>query len=109
MKNIMRRLKRVKLKRCNILTCEDCIHYDICIFHLKGDENKKCEHFISTIKIAPKSEVAKEIIEMVKCDAEKYANNIMLKKGIRNMLGVMFDDFIIKLKKKYEVKDDERM
>ena len=26
-------------------TCKDCIHYDICIFHLKGDENKKCIRF----------------------------------------------------------------
>lgn len=26
-------------------TCEDCVHYDICIFHLKGNENKDCVHF----------------------------------------------------------------
>ena len=24
---------------------EDCTHYDICIFHIKGDENEKCVHF----------------------------------------------------------------
>lgn len=29
------------------LTCEDCIHYGICIFHLKGNENKDCLHFKS--------------------------------------------------------------
>ncbi len=27
------------------VTCEDCIHYAICIFHHHGDENKKCVHF----------------------------------------------------------------
>ena len=27
------------------MTCRDCIHYDICVFHIKGDENKKCCHF----------------------------------------------------------------
>ena len=27
------------------VTCEDCIHYAICTFHIKGDENKKCVHF----------------------------------------------------------------
>ena len=26
-------------------TCKDCIHYDICIFHHEGNENKKCVHF----------------------------------------------------------------
>ncbi len=27
------------------VTCEDCIHYDICIFHHTGNENEKCVHF----------------------------------------------------------------
>jgi hypothetical protein len=27
------------------VTCADCIHYDICIFHYKGNENEKCMHF----------------------------------------------------------------
>ena len=27
------------------VTCEDCIHYAICIFHHHGDENKRCVHF----------------------------------------------------------------
>ena len=26
-------------------TCKDCLHYGICVFHLKGDENQKCIHF----------------------------------------------------------------
>jgi hypothetical protein len=24
------------------MTCEDCIHYEVCIFHLKNDEYLKC-------------------------------------------------------------------
>lgn len=27
------------------MTCEDCIHYGICIFHLTGHEWRKCFHF----------------------------------------------------------------
>ncbi len=27
------------------VACKDCIHYDICIFHPAGNENKKCVHF----------------------------------------------------------------
>ena len=27
------------------VTCADCIHYDICIFHHTGNENEKCVHF----------------------------------------------------------------
>ena len=27
------------------VTCADCIHYDICIFHPTGNENEKCVHF----------------------------------------------------------------
>lgn len=28
-------------------TCKDCIHYDICIFHLTGKENEKCAQFLN--------------------------------------------------------------
>jgi sarcosine oxidase delta subunit len=34
------------------LACEDCIHYDICIFHHYGDENKKCPHFKNKADVA---------------------------------------------------------
>jgi hypothetical protein len=27
------------------VTCDDCIHYDICTFHITGNDNKKCIHF----------------------------------------------------------------
>ena len=40
-------------------TCKDCIHYDICIFHLNGDEANKCRHFVNTADVVPKSEVEK--------------------------------------------------
>lgn len=26
-------------------TCNDCIHYDICIFHITENENERCPHF----------------------------------------------------------------
>lgn len=27
------------------MTCKDCIHYDICVFHVKGNEKENCPHF----------------------------------------------------------------
>lgn len=27
------------------MSCKDCIHYGVCIFHLTNDEYKKCFHF----------------------------------------------------------------
>lgn len=33
-------------------TCKDCTHYDICTFHITGDENKKCTHFKNTADVA---------------------------------------------------------
>lgn len=27
------------------MTCKDCIHYAICIFHYEGNENEKCCNF----------------------------------------------------------------
>ena len=26
-------------------TCKDCVHYDICTFHITENENEKCMHF----------------------------------------------------------------
>lgn len=47
------------------MSCEDCIHYDICIFHIKGDENKKCKHF----------KIEANVTEVVRCkDCKKYSN-----------------------------------
>ena len=35
-------------------TCKDCLHYGICVFHLTGDENQKCPHYIADV--VPKSQ-----------------------------------------------------
>ena len=32
-------------------SCKDCLHYEICIFHLKGNENEKCIHFKPTADV----------------------------------------------------------
>ena len=26
-------------------TCKDCVHYDVCTFHITENENEKCMHF----------------------------------------------------------------
>ena len=52
------------------MACKDCIHYDICVFHLKGNENEKCSHFKSTVDI--KTEVAREIFEEIEYLIRQY-------------------------------------
>ena len=54
------------------MTCKDCIHYDICVFHLKGNENEKCSHFKSTVDI--KTEVAREIFEKIEEQIARYSH-----------------------------------
>lgn len=45
------------------MTCKDCIHYDICVFHLKGNENEKCLHFKNNA----------DLVEVVRCkDCEHW-------------------------------------
>lgn len=34
-------------------TCKECLHYDICIFHIKDNENEKCPHFKIAADVAP--------------------------------------------------------
>lgn len=34
-------------------TCKDCIHYDICIFHHKGNENEQCLNFKNKADVVP--------------------------------------------------------
>lgn len=38
-------------------TCKNCLHYDICIFHVTANENEKCIHYTPTADVVPKSEV----------------------------------------------------
>ncbi len=48
------------------MSCEDCINYDICIFHIKGDENKKCKHF----------KIEANVTEVVRCkDCKHYGTS----------------------------------
>ncbi len=45
------------------MTCKDCLHYDICVFHLKGNENEKCLHFKNKA----------DLVEVVRCkDCEHW-------------------------------------
>ena len=44
-------------------TCKDCIHYDICVFSLTGNENEKCMHFKNKAELG----------EVVRCkDCKKF-------------------------------------
>ena len=38
-------------------TCKDCMHYGICTFHVKGNEDERCKHFIN----------AADVVEVVRC------------------------------------------
>lgn len=48
------------------VTCEDCVHYDICIFHPKGNENKECVRFKNKA----------DVVEVVRCKDCKWFNEI---------------------------------
>lgn len=48
-------------------TCENCIHYGVCTFHVKGDENNGCPHYINTADVVPRSEVEKWKEEAEQC------------------------------------------
>lgn len=43
-------------------TCKECIHYDICIFHIKGNENEKCPHF----------KISDDVVEVVRKAVKGY-------------------------------------
>ena len=45
-----------------MVTCKDCIHYDICIFHLNGNENEQCKQFLKTA----------DVVEVVRCKDCKH-------------------------------------
>lgn len=53
-------------------TCKDCIHYDICIFHLKGNENEECVRFINTADVVPRNEIAREIFEEIERETKNH-------------------------------------
>ncbi len=46
-------------------TCKNCLHYDICTFHVTGNENEKCTHYTPTADVVPKSEVEDAKIKAV--------------------------------------------
>jgi hypothetical protein len=49
-----------------MVSCNNCIHYDICIFHIKGDEYKKCPHFKNKVNF----------VEVVRCKDCEYHDYI---------------------------------
>ena len=49
-------------------TCKDCIHYDICVFHLKGNENEKCSHFKNKAELG-------EVVRCKECEHWEAADD----------------------------------
>ena len=75
-------------------TCKDCIHYDICIFHLKGNENEECVQFINTADVEPRNEVARDVFG----DVWDLITNHLVRYG---KLTISFLEEFAALKKKY--------
>lgn len=53
------------------MTCKDCIHYGICIFHLTGNEWSKCFHFKNKTDVVEVEKVAKiltDVTEKAPCE-----------------------------------------
>ena len=46
-------------------TCKDCLHYDICTFHITGNENERCCHFKNKA----------DVVEVVRCKDCKHKVN----------------------------------
>lgn len=44
------------------MTCDDCIRYPACIFHLIGHENEKCPNFLNKANL----------VEVVRCKDCKH-------------------------------------
>ena len=63
-------------------TCKECLHYDICIFHIKDNENEKCPHF----------KISADVVEVVRCkDCAWYVSmsDVYAYKGKATMACVM--------------------
>lgn len=90
------------------MTCKNCIHYDICIFHLTGNENKNCKQFITA------ADIAKETLEEIHNTLEKQiaSYNNLLKSTIESSAVTIYRSskktlqdvrhYLDELKKKYE-------
>lgn len=46
------------------MTCKDCIHYEICTFHLTGNEWSKCCHFKNTADVVEVETIKAWLYEM---------------------------------------------
>ena len=46
------------------MTCDDCIHYGICTFHLTGNEWSKCFHFKNKADVVEVKTVKAWLYEM---------------------------------------------
>jgi hypothetical protein len=44
------------------MTCDDCIRYPACVFHLTGHENEKCPNFLNKANL----------VEVVRCKDCKH-------------------------------------
>lgn len=68
-------------------TCKECIHYDICIFHIKDNENEKCPHF----------KIAADVVPVVRCKdcdhLEKYGFCFKNINGLSGYKKPKADDF----------------
>jgi hypothetical protein len=43
-------------------TCKECLHYNICLFHIKDNENEKCPHF----------KISADVVEVVRKSVNGY-------------------------------------
>lgn len=58
--------------------CKDCLHYDICVFHIKGNENERCKQFLNTA----------DVVEVVRCKDCKYWRGVTFGYACRKLSGL---------------------
>ena len=70
------------------MTCKDCVHYEVCVFHTKGTENEKCMHF------KPKSRIVElpcEVGQTVYFAVEDYHDSAIIDEIRITKQGIVFD------------------
>lgn len=94
-------------------TCKECIHYDICLFHITGNENELCGHFIHTVDVAPKTEIEilekeiKALVAFKEYFSELYGTGLEIANWHENGALEPFDNFYEAAEDEYEKRFDK--
>ena len=58
------------------MTCKDCMSYEICIFHIEGNENKDCKHFKNKADFVEVGKINEQIIRKQAEVSDYWQNDV---------------------------------